>query len=72
MMSSLRLYVNDLPGKPRAFMPYAGGLRAYRRACSSAAEEGYRGFLLDGAESPKTTATGTDGQSTRLGASAAS
>jgi len=34
----------EIPGKPRVFMPYAGGLRRYRRECDEVREAGYRGF----------------------------
>jgi hypothetical protein len=34
----------EVPGKPRVFMPYAGGLRRYRRECDEVADGGYRGF----------------------------
>lgn len=34
----------NIPGKPRVFMPYIGGVDAYRRECESVAAEGYRGF----------------------------
>jgi cyclohexanone monooxygenase len=34
----------EVPGKPRVFMPYAGGLRRYRRECDEVAQAGYRGF----------------------------
>jgi cyclohexanone monooxygenase len=36
----------NVPGKPRVFMPYSGGLRAYRRRCAQVAESGYEGFVL--------------------------
>lgn len=36
----------NIPGKPRVFMPYAGGLRSYRRICDEIAADGYRGFDL--------------------------
>ena len=36
----------NVPGKPRVFMPYPGGLRAYRRKCSEVAAAGYEGFDL--------------------------
>jgi cation diffusion facilitator CzcD-associated flavoprotein CzcO len=38
----------NVPGKPRVFMPYTGGLRAYRRKCAEVAAAGYDGFLLTG------------------------
>lgn len=34
----------NIPGKPRVFMPYAGGLVRYRKICESAAQGGYVGF----------------------------
>ncbi len=36
----------NIPGKPRVFMPYTGGLDAYRRKCDKVAAEGYSGFVL--------------------------
>lgn len=36
----------NVPGKPRAFMPYAGGLKRYRDMCDEVASNSYRGFLL--------------------------
>jgi cyclohexanone monooxygenase len=33
-----------VPGKPRVFMPYAGGMAHYRRLCEKVAAEGYPGF----------------------------
>lgn len=35
----------EMPGKPRVFMPYAGGLRRYRRECDEVRENDYRGFV---------------------------
>jgi cyclohexanone monooxygenase len=37
----------NVPGKPRVFMPYVGGVGVYRQTCQEIAEAGYRGFLLD-------------------------
>ena len=34
----------NVPGKPRVFMPYAGGLVTYRKICEGIAAEGYSGF----------------------------
>lgn len=34
----------NVPGKPRVFMPYAGGLDVYRDQCDTVAQEGYQGF----------------------------
>lgn len=39
----------NVPGKPRVFMPYAGGFARYRSTCEAAANEGYRGFALGAA-----------------------
>jgi cyclohexanone monooxygenase len=36
----------NIPGKPRVFMPYAGGVRAYREACDAVVAEDYAGFTL--------------------------
>lgn len=36
----------NVPGKPRVFMPYVGGVPAYRRILNEVAERGYRGFVL--------------------------
>lgn len=34
----------NIPGKPRVFMPYVGGVAAYKKKCDEVAAEGYRGF----------------------------
>jgi cation diffusion facilitator CzcD-associated flavoprotein CzcO len=36
----------NVPGKPRVFMPYAGGMARYRRTCADVAARGYDGFVL--------------------------
>lgn len=36
----------EMPGKPRVFMPYSGGVRYYRRILESTAKDGYKGFDL--------------------------
>ena len=36
----------NIPGKPRVFMPYAGGVGTYRKQCVEIAKEGYPGFHL--------------------------
>ena len=36
----------NIPGKPRAFMPYVGGMANYRDICDDVAEHDYRGFSL--------------------------
>ena len=42
----------NVPGKPRVFMPYAGGFARYRRTCDEVAADGYRGFVLTPAGRP--------------------
>jgi cyclohexanone monooxygenase len=39
----------NIPGKPRVFMPYAGGVGPYRQRCNEIAEAGYPGFTLTAA-----------------------
>ncbi|MDO9711193.1 flavin-containing monooxygenase [Paracraurococcus lichenis] len=36
----------NIPGKPRVFMPYIGGVGAYRERCDEIAARGYEGFRL--------------------------
>jgi cation diffusion facilitator CzcD-associated flavoprotein CzcO len=36
----------NVPGKPRVFMPYAGGVGEYRKKCDEVAARGYEGFVL--------------------------
>ena len=36
----------NVPGKTRVFMPYAGGVGAYRQHCDEIASKGYEGFTL--------------------------
>jgi hypothetical protein len=36
----------NIPGKPRVFMPYIGGLPAYIQACEKVVANGYEGFAL--------------------------
>ena len=42
----------NVPGKPRVFMPYIGGVGAYRAICDDVAAKGYEGFTLRGAAAP--------------------
>jgi cation diffusion facilitator CzcD-associated flavoprotein CzcO len=37
---------DEVPGKPRVFTPFVGGVRGYRRICDRVAAEGYRGLRL--------------------------
>jgi cyclohexanone monooxygenase len=41
----------NVPGKPRVFMPYVGGVGSYRERCDAIAAAGYEGFVL-GAGAP--------------------
>jgi cyclohexanone monooxygenase len=41
----------NIPGKPRVFMPYIGGVGTYRVLCQQIADEGYKGFQLTSAVS---------------------
>jgi cation diffusion facilitator CzcD-associated flavoprotein CzcO len=41
----------NIPGKPRVFMPYIGGVAAYRQKCDEVAAKGYEGFELASAAS---------------------
>jgi cation diffusion facilitator CzcD-associated flavoprotein CzcO len=38
----------NIPGKPRIFMPYIGGVGAYRAKCDAVAANNYEGFVLAG------------------------
>ena len=39
----------NIPGKPRIFMPYIGGVGAYRQICNDVAAKGYEGFAMTAA-----------------------
>jgi cyclohexanone monooxygenase len=43
----------NIPGKPRIFMPYIGGVGVYRRICDDVAAKGYEGFAMTTAERPQ-------------------
>jgi cyclohexanone monooxygenase len=36
----------NIPGKPRLFLPYIGGVGNYRAKCDAVADGGYEGFVL--------------------------
>jgi cyclohexanone monooxygenase len=36
----------NIPGKPRVFMPYVGGVHSYKKRCDAVARNGYEGFML--------------------------
>ena len=46
----------NVPGKPRVFMPYAGGMARYRRHCAEIAAKGYEGFVLERGEPARAAA----------------
>lgn len=37
----------NIPGKPRLFMPYIGGVGTYRKICEEIVADNYRGFVFD-------------------------
>jgi cyclohexanone monooxygenase len=43
----------NIPGKPRIFMPYIGGVGPYRQICNDVAAKGYEGFVMTAAEQPR-------------------
>jgi len=47
----------NIPGKPRIFMPYIGGVGAYRRICDEVAAKGYRGFAITAGQNQRLAAT---------------
>lgn len=44
----------NVPGKPRVFMPYAGGFAAYAQRCDDVAANDYEGFTLTSVRPAKT------------------
>ena len=40
----------NIPGKPRIFMPYIGGVGVYRQICNDVAAKGYEGFAMAAAD----------------------
>jgi cyclohexanone monooxygenase len=36
----------NIPGKPRVFMPYIGGVGTYRQKCDEVVARGYKGFAV--------------------------
>ena len=46
----------NIPGKPRIFMPYIGGVGPYRQICNDVAARGYEGFAMTGAEQARRVA----------------
>jgi cation diffusion facilitator CzcD-associated flavoprotein CzcO len=37
----------NIPGKPRVFMPYVGGMPLYKQYCEESVRDGYKGFELN-------------------------
>jgi cyclohexanone monooxygenase len=50
----------NVPGKPRVFMPYIGGVGVYREKCDEIAARGYEGFRLSGAPEAETPAAAAE------------
>jgi cyclohexanone monooxygenase len=48
----------NIPGKPRIFMPYIGGVGVYRRICDEVAAKGYEGFAMEAEARPRRAVTG--------------
>ena len=48
----------NIPGKPRIFMPYIGGVGVYRRICNEVAAKGYDGFLMESEVRSRMAVTG--------------
>lgn len=46
----------NIPGKPRVFLPYIGGVGKYREKCDEIAADGYPGFEFEPAEEQSTAA----------------
>ena len=40
----------NVPGKPKIFMPYIGGVGPYRQICNDVAAKGYEGFVMERAQ----------------------
>ena|SRR5690606_30947573 len=47
----------NIPGKPRVFLPYAGGFNVYRQRCDEVAADGYRGFRITDGQQPALVST---------------
>lgn len=48
----------NVPGKPRIFMPYIGGVGVYRRICDEVAAKGYEGFVMEAEMQTRKAVTG--------------
>jgi cyclohexanone monooxygenase len=47
----------NVPGKPRIFMPYIGGVGIYRQICNDVAAKGYEGFVMTAEEPARLVAS---------------
>jgi cation diffusion facilitator CzcD-associated flavoprotein CzcO/acetyl esterase/lipase len=45
----------NVPGKPRVFLPYVGGVDRYRRTCDEVVRRGWLGFAFDGPGGARST-----------------
>ncbi len=61
----------NIPGKPRVFMPYIGGVGTYRQRCEEIVARGYEGFRMDGTRPATGAAPGAAPGAAIGGASAA-
>jgi cation diffusion facilitator CzcD-associated flavoprotein CzcO/acetyl esterase/lipase len=43
----------NVPGKPRVFLPFVGGVGTYRQVCVDVVDQGYLGFTLSGPGGPQ-------------------
>jgi cyclohexanone monooxygenase len=46
----------NIPGKPRVFLPYIGGVGVYRGICDDIAAKGYEGFAFTSMRAGKAAA----------------
>ena len=51
----------NVPGKPRVFLPYIGGVGAYRQKCDEVAANAYAGFNRAGVDRDATGRTAPGG-----------
>ena len=50
----------NIPGKPRVFMPYVGGVQVYKQKIEGVAANGYEGFTFTPAKKPDLAMAGDD------------
>jgi hypothetical protein len=49
----------NVPGKPRVFMPYLGGVGTYRQICNKIAANGYEGHSAPPPTTPRLSSVGS-------------